>query len=348
MLSGFSSNVVLSKARAKYGKRLTAQNYNDLLSCQSVAEVADYLKNQTDYGKVLSGMPQSEIHRGRLEARLRQKLLEDNASLCRYEITVGEDFSQYFIRRNEIEQILRAVLFLDAGTPEDFLFTMPMFLMRHSRVDFKALGRIRSFDDLLGVLAHTPYQKILEPFRPKENGWINFAGIENALYSFLYSFMSGMIDRRTSGETARQLGDILKSFLDLTNFISIVRLKLYYHANPEAIRKVLLPYGNFSEHVFDRLLACNTQEEFLSVLRSTSLGKHTLQHPHDSIGMIPQKMNFRLCRHYINFSTHPPVVLISYVFLNEAEMHDIVTIVEGIRYRLSPDEIRKLLVVVNY
>ena len=84
MLSGLSSNAILSKARAMYGKRLTKENYNDLLNCQTVGEVASYLKSRTVYGKCLAGINESEVHRGQLEVALRQKLFDDYASLCRF------------------------------------------------------------------------------------------------------------------------------------------------------------------------------------------------------------------------------------------------------------------------
>ena len=39
MLSSLASNAILSKARAMYGKRLTKENYRELLNCKSVGEV---------------------------------------------------------------------------------------------------------------------------------------------------------------------------------------------------------------------------------------------------------------------------------------------------------------------
>lgn len=347
MLSEFSSNVVLSKARAMYGKRLTQQNYDDLLACQSVGEVAVYLKDHTAYGKILSGIEESEIHRGQLEAKLRQKLLEDYASLCHYEITVGEHFAQYFIKRNEIEQILHAILLLDAGMPEEYLFNMPSYLLRHTKIDLKSLSKIKNFEDLLRALGHTEYRRLLEPFHPGENGWINYTGIESALYSYLYSNMFRIIQKYTHGETTAQLNDILKSFIDLTNFTRIVRLKISYHADPELIKKALFPYGTFSERLLDKMIEATSEEDITAILETTEIGKRALKFEHDYVGEIPRRMNFRNCHHYIDFSTHPSVVLISYIYTSEAEISDIITIVEGIRYRLVTDEIKKLLIVVN-
>ena len=56
MLSTLSSNVVLSKARAMYGRRLTGKNYRELLACQSVPEIAHYLRANTDYAPILAGI----------------------------------------------------------------------------------------------------------------------------------------------------------------------------------------------------------------------------------------------------------------------------------------------------
>jgi V/A-type H+/Na+-transporting ATPase subunit C len=347
MFLEFSSNVVLSKARAMYGKRLTMQNYNDLLACQSVNEVASYLKDHTVYGKILSGIETSEIHRGQLEAKLKQKLWEDYASLCHYEITVGEHFSQYFIERNEIEQILHAILLLDAGMPEEYLFNMPSYLLRHTKINLKSLSKIKSFDDLLRTLNRTEYRSMLEPFQPDASGWINYTGIESALYSYLYRNIFRIIKKYIHGEAARQLNNILKSYIDLTNFARIVRLKISYHSDPEFIKKALLPYGTFSERLLDKMIEAQSEEELISILGTTEIGKRALKFKHDYVGEIPRRMNYRNCRHYIDFSTHPSVVLISYIFTSETEINDIITIVEGIRYQLPAEEIKKLLVIVN-
>ena len=56
MLPTYSSNVILAKARAMYGRRLTRANYRELLECRTVGEVASYLKNQTGYGSILAGI----------------------------------------------------------------------------------------------------------------------------------------------------------------------------------------------------------------------------------------------------------------------------------------------------
>lgn len=347
MLSTLSSNAILSKARAMYGRRLTQENYKDLLACQSVGEIAAYLKTRTVYKKALAGINESSIHRGQLEAKLKQKLFEDYASLCRYEISVGEHFSSYLIIRSEIEQILHSIMLLAAGKPEEYLFAMPMYLTRHTHIDLNALTEVRSFDGLLDALNHTPYRKLLETFKPVGGLPMNYTGIENVLYTYLYSSIFGAIDQYTRGETAKQLREIFNSYVDLINYSRIVRLKASYHAGPDFIRSSLLPFGDTRKKLLDQMIESQTEEEVTAILKKTSIGKHFLKIEHAYVDEIPGRVKYLTCRHDIHFSTHPSVVMMAYTFVTQSELTDIITIVEGVRYHLPPEEIAKLLIIFN-
>ncbi len=348
MLSTLASNAILSKARAMYGRHLTDENYRDLLACQSVSEVASYLKTRTAYKNALAGINENSIHRGQLEAKLKQKLFEDYASLCRYEISVGEHFAQYLIRRSEIEQILHSIMLLEAGKPEEYIFAMPMYLNRHTHIDLNALSQIKSFDDLLDALTHTPYRELLATFQPVKGIPLNYTGIENVLYTYLYSSIFEVINKYTRGETARQLRAIFNSYIDLLNYSRIIRLKISYNAGPDFIRSSLLPFGDISPRILNEMIEAPTEEEVTALMSKTSIGKRFLKISHTYIDEIPNHAKYITCRYNIHFSTHPSVVMMSYTFLTQCELTDIITIVEGVRYKLSPDEIAKLLVVYNY
>ena len=56
-----ASSAVITKARAKYGKRLTQKDYKALLKCNSVSAVVSYLKSHTKYADVLSKINESEV-----------------------------------------------------------------------------------------------------------------------------------------------------------------------------------------------------------------------------------------------------------------------------------------------
>lgn len=347
MLSTLSSNVVLSKARAMYGRRLTEKNYRDLLSCQSVPEIAHYLRANTDYASILAGISESDIHRGELEARLKQKQFEDSSRLCRYDLSIGEHFSDFLIERAEIEQILHCLMFLTAGTPEEYLISLPQFLNKHTRINLFALGHSKSFEDLLGAIASTPYHRILEPFRPVEGIPLNYTAIENALYNHLYTHLFDIIKHYTHGETQKQLLQMFRSYIDLYNYVRIIRLKAFYNASPDFIRSTLFPYGNIEGRHLDDMLAAETKEEMLAALKQTHAGRYYLKIERMFPDQIPMRFQYMTGRRNIHFSTHPPVVMLSYIFILQAEMQDLVTIIEGIRYNIPTDRISKILTILN-
>lgn len=348
MLSSLSSNVILSKARAMYGRRLTPQNYSELLNCQTVSEVAGYLKNRTAYGKILSGINETDIHRGQLENRLRQKIFQEYDSLCRYELSVGEHFAGYLIALNEIEQIMHSLMLLMAGTPQEYIFNMPMFLNRHTNIDLPSLSKIKNYDDLLLALGRTPYHDLLEPFRPTAGIPIDFTGIETALYTYLYRKVFEVIDDYTGGQTAKQLYDLFNTYIDLQNYVRIFRLKKYYHVGSDYVRANLLPFGNISVKRKEELIAAETPEEITKIMSSIAAEKKFMSVEHSFVDELPGYVLFEKSRHYIRFSTHPSVVMIAYMFLMETELKDIINIIEGIRYKLPTDEIAKLLTIIKY
>lgn len=349
MLSTFSSNVVLAKARAMYGRRLKAQQYQDLLNCHTVTEIARYLLNNTDYSSVLAGINDREIYRGQLENRLKQKVFEDSASLCRYELSIGDVFGGYLLQRNEIEQILSALLHLNADMSKEYYFSMPVPLASYSHIDLVALSSAESFDAILSSLLHTPYRALLAPFRPSDyESALDYKEIENALYTYLYSNMYEIIEKHAVRGTKKDLKEIVDTYLDLSNFARIIRLKQYFQAGPDYIRSSLLPFGSLKDAQIEKLLHAKDTDEVRTLFAKTSLGKRSAKIPYHFPDQLAERSIYKVSRHNIHFSTHPSVVMLSYFFLAQIELMDIINIVEGTRYKLPSNEIKKLLAFSDF
>lgn len=344
MLNFLSSNVVLAKARTMYGRRLTDADYEELLKCRNVGEVAGYLKGQTVYRKALAEIPESEAHRGELEIRLKQKVMDEYTSLCRYEMEVDHSFSRVLIEREEIRYLLRSVLSLNSGAPESSTFRFPPFLRRSTCLKLGPLARVRTLDDLKQAVYRTPYQKLLDPFLSKGIP-IDYTLLESALDRDLYSRLLDTVREHFTGGTRKELLAILESYLDLSNYVRIVRMKVLYGADAEATRKILMPSGSMRPATLERMLHGSTEKEIRGIMESTSIGKIAVKKQVSYLDQIPLEMNFRFCRHDMDFSLHPVVVLISYLVLALVEIDNVITIIEGKRYQLAPEEIRKLLIL---
>lgn len=344
MLSSYASNAVLSKARAMYGKRLKASAYNELMSCRNVPEIAAYLKNRTSYYEALKSIDERNIHRGKLEEILRQKLFYDFAKLGRYDLSVGERFFNYIISRAEIERMMHSLIYLTSKKSGSYNYPLPPIFENHTKINLLMLSGIKNYDEFLNAIKNSPYYKVLLPFSPVFNNNINITGIETALYTYLYKIMFEMINKYLKEKDRDDLNDLFNSYIDLSNFVRIIRMKRGYSLSNKSILSSLLPFGNLSRNHIKNLVYSKSYNEMLAGMKNTKIGRKWIKDDLVISDRLPKNMRFMKCTHNIRFSISPPVVLMSYIFLKEIELSNIINIIEGVRYSVPKEEINFMLI----
>ncbi len=345
MIISYASNAVLSKARAMYGKRITKKNYEELISCRNIPDVVSYLKKKTSYGSVLKDLNEIGVHRNDLEERLKLKLFRDFEILGRYDISVGEHFCDYFVSRAEVEQFMHIIMLISAGMTGESIFPIPDFFYDHTKVDLKSLSSCRNYDDLLNSVKKSKYYNILINFKPKKGEKIDVTAVETSLHNYLYEIVFEIIDTYVKGKAKRELKDFFNLYIDLSNMIRIVRMKKFYKLTPSYMMQALISGGTLKREKLESFVCTPDNKQMMTDMKNTSMGKKWFSRNLDIVDKVPKNMRFNWCRHNIRFSSFPPVVLVSYIFLEETEILNIITIIEGIKYRLSPDEIRKMLII---
>lgn len=344
MGSSKSANAVLAKVRAKYGRRLSDKDYTNLLSCKSVAEVVTYLKNNTYYETVLKKVNEREIHRGQLEVILRQKLYEDFYSLCLYTKGSGEYFAQFILQRDEIEQIIHFLTLLSSNSTDEYIFSMPEYFTKHTCINAASLARARDYDQFFASLVGTPYEQIMAEFRPKKGERINISKIEDKLYKYCYKNVYNSIEKYSSGAEKKALYDLFDSLIDYKNFVRVFRLKKYYKESPEVTVGFLFPYGTFKSKTVKKLCAAQTSAEVFEAVKDTSFGRNLSKIEYVYAGEIDKVGMFKVTKKNIHFSSFPLVVMLSYIFVMETEYRNIVSIIEGVRYKVDPSKIETLVI----
>lgn len=346
-MMSYASNAVLSKARALYGKSLTAKSYEELLACRNIPDITSYLKRRTNYSGVLSDVSENSVHRVDLEQKLKYKLFIDFEVLGRYDISVGEHFFEYIISRAEIEQIMHSLMLLVAGKSGEYIRTIPDFFYSHTKFELKALANIRNYDDFLKIIKKSHYYKVLLPFKPKNGERLDLTRIETALYNHLYDIVFGIIDKYVSGKPKKKLKDFFNLYIDLSNLIRIVRMRKFYKLSDEYMMSVLMDNGTLSKDQLKVFLDSPNPKQMMIDMKNTSMGKKWFSRGLDVIDKVPINMRYDWCRHNIRFSVSPPIVLISYIFLKEIEIHNVINIIEGVKYRLPPEQIKAMLIGAN-
>lgn len=344
MAATTTSYAVLAKARAKYGKFLTDHDYDGILSCQSVPEVMVYLKSHTHYAAALEDISERDVHRGRLEELLRQDQFREFDSLCRYDSAVSAGFSRYIVARAEVEQIVHFLILLNSDSADKFIFQFPAFLSKHTEIDFNKMANARSYSELIEVLNHTPYDDILKMFAPVENGKIPVSDIENKLYAHIVKFVLNYIDKQTKGSERQELTDIFTKTNDYGTISRIIRLKQYYQMPPESIRtKVDTEHSGLGKKTIDRMCDAATADDVFRIVEGTRYGRLLRKDGSEYDGDIGSRGQYKLSKKYLKLSNNPSVVMISFMFLSEAELKNVICMIEGIRYQVDPKVIRSML-----
>lgn len=344
MLSNKSGNAITAKARAIYGKRLRTQNYNELVALSSVSDVASYLKNQTYYSKYLKGINELTIHRGQLEALIIRSKFEKYTSLTKFDTSSNCDFFNYLISDIEITIILRTLIFLNASSTQDIISSIPIYIKDYACFDLLELSKISDFNDLLEVLKHTNYYKILKP-QKATNGKINLANCEHLLKTHYYKNLLDIININFKGETKTALTNIILLEVELINLNIIYRMKCYFNSSKEQIKAKVIPFFyKLSESKIDMLLDTDSAEEFLNEVKITRYSNKMKDVKFNYIEDYTKRLAYVLNKNFVRSSKSPEISFYAFMFLTQIEISNINTIIEGIRYKTSPDDIKGLLI----
>ena len=339
------SYAVLAKARAKFGKFLTDRDYTNLIACQSVAEVMVYLKSHTHYASVLSEVNERDVHRGRLELLLRQYLFDEFDSLCRYDSSVSAGFSQYYVEKTEVEQIVRFMVLLNSNSTEKFIFQFPSFLSKHTEIDVYKLANAQDYNEFLEALKNTSYYDILKVFRPDRKGRLPVSDIENKLYAHILRNMNDLIRKKTKGSEQKELLTLFRTINDYSIFSRILRLKKYYNLSPEIIKTYMLPeYSSLSPRLIDKMCEAESSSEVFRIMQNTGCGRLIGKIGYKHASDITPRVQYKLAKKNIHFSNNPSVVMISFMLLSETELMNVIGLIEGVRYQHDPKTIQSLII----
>lgn len=345
MLSSISSGAILSKTRAMFGQRLTADDYKALASKKDVGSAAAYLRTLPAYTEALSGVSDNTVRRRQLEALLRQKHFHSFESLCRYELTIGERFSDFILLQTEIAQIIESISRIMANRRDGAPISVSPYLERRIKVDARALEAASSYEDLLAAVKQSYFYDTLASLGKTLSG--DLVRYENALYAAFYDRIFDDIRHSLGGSAESTLTDLFTSQIDLENLVRMVRLKEYFKADASYIRMALLPHGNVRGNTAERLIACKDAPAVLECAENMKIfrGKLADFAACTRIDELPQRYMLRRSYHEIYFSSEPSVVMIAYLHISETEISNIIRIIEGIRYSVSPDNIYGMLLL---
>ena len=339
-------NAVLAKTRAMYGRHITAEQYQEMLRCRSVQDVAAFLKGQTHYGDALSNVVEHNIHRGQLENMMRKAAFEEYSRLYHFLPLTRNSLFQTIVMEEEIREILRMVLLLKSGDPKSFILDLPVYLIRRAEVDLLAVARVTRFEELIQVMKEHPYAALLRRFAPgEERGEIDYIGCEHAFYEYYFRHLFALVEKGCRGQERSELLGLIRTQVELVNIEHLYRFKRYLKSPQEEIVRSIYPhYYRVKAEQIREIVEAKDTDVLQNVLAASGYRGRLALDEDSSVEEQTRRYFYQQCRRALHFTTHVSVAFYAYCVLNRMELSNIFHIVEGIRYQVPESEIRALIV----
>ena len=345
-ISSLASNALLTKSRAMNAKTLTAEDYSSLSSCRSLYDVVNYLKANTVYDEAVDVLLGSKIYRARIEAEIKRFNNRRVADLASFEKAIGLKMHEIIHMEYDVRLILSCANHLDTREVSDFSMMIPSSYFKHSLLKPESLEMAMSLDEFYAALEGTPYQKALDIFRL---GTMEFSitQLENALYQFIYSQSKALVKKNYSGDDEQEILALLKAKSDFKMLESIYRMKKYFPGETLSFNNVFYSgFSAFSQNEISRMLECGSTDKLLELFSHSDYGKYF---EGNTSAPIEHRTRLALLKFYskqLLFSTVPEVTMFSYIGILENETVNLINIIEGVRYELTPEDILDIIVTL--
>lgn len=344
-MSVWTSNAIVSKAKAMYGTKLKENDYNELVKKHTLSDLVSYLRTHPFYEDVFRDIHENMVHRGQLEELIKKAHFNHTLKLIKFVELQDKKFYELYLIQKEIDLILATIRSIVSENFEEAIAEFPIFFKRHASFDITELSKSKNIKDLLVSLEKTQYHDKIYPFLQKSIEEIKYAEIETKLDECFYDCMFKQIELNYKTATKKELIDIYKTKIELSNIVKIYRLKKFYNAEPEVIRSSLITkYSRISDKKLDEIIHLPNAEAVLNYMESSEFAKYIDQDEYVYIEYYSEKMKYNLAKRYMYFSSKAPSVFSAYLILNEIERDNLFNIIEGIRYELDESEIRKMLI----
>lgn len=345
MLNSFSSNAILTKVHAIFGKRLTPSDFAQMARKSDVGEVAAFLKENPSYQKALQNINETEIHRGQLESLIKKDLYYKYSSLRRYDFS-DNGFYDFILTKVEVDEILRCLMLIGTGQTEGFIVEMPAYLMHRTSFNLMVLAQVKDLDGLIEVLSGTPYAAILKGLR-REDGTADYLRCEFALYSYYYQFLFDSVDKHFRGTTRKSLKEIMNAEIEAHNAEIIFRLKCFHHMDAEQIKPLLFPYRcHLNDEKMEQILNAKTIDEMVRIAKIVPPGEDKPKNvPEGFMEFYTHSYCYHIYKRQMHGTTKAAVAMYTFIALRNIEVQNIITVIEGVRYGQPQDEILSLLIL---
>ena len=338
------SGAIPAKAKTIYGAFLKKSDYDSLIQRTSVSAVTAYLKTTARYKSAFAEVDEAMVHRGQLEHILSERIFRGYVRLKKFSSLQKNGISDFYIVKSEMEQVIKLIAAVAAGTKQSFYLNFPPYLMDYISFDLEEAVRADSLKDLARVLGRTKMYKPLIPYLEAENPDINKCII--IVSSCYLGWAFSAINRDFKGRKREQLKQFYLRKADMDNILLCYRLKRFFDEDEERIRELIIPfhYRVKPADIDAALKNQNPTDALIKLLSERCIsGKIGIDESFPELAAA--RAHYEYFRHRLALTCDETEALFSLLVLADTERLNLQKIIEGIRYNEAPSEIERLVII---
>lgn len=331
-------SAIAAKIRGMESKLLTGEDYKKLASMESVPAAVAYLKRVPAYEAMLEGRDDAKLHRGQIERLLMGSLYYDYTKIFRFCDREQKQVLKLYFSKYEIAVIKRAFRrAFNHGDRTAEERDLRASIQRFTEIPLDTLAAAETVQDILGALRETHYYQPLRKLEKAESA--SLFDYEMTLDLYYFSMLWKQKNKFLKGKDLELLTRSLGSEIDLLNMMWIYRAKKYYQLSEASTYALLIPIV-YKLHDSDirRLVTSADERELEEAVRGTYYGKRFFDMGRMELESIYERLVRKLYLEERRSNPYSMAVITGYLFEKEQEIDKLTTVLEGVRYGLSPAE----------
>ena len=330
MNTPFQYNSVYAKCRAMSASLLKESDYIHLSKITDLKDIANYLSEHDSYSKEFKNIDLSKINRNFLEQILNKNVYDTYIQLHTFTTGNLQKFIGAMINKYEVDFIIKCILKIyrksDDVTGDHFLLNEPYY---------ENLYKAASYPELLEQLENTIYGKALKTITFDDK--IDLVYVEAMLYNVYYDKLYASYDND---------GKHIMAFkVVIENLQRILRLKYNFNFTANQIYPYLI---HLKKH--------NKINKFMEIVDLPDDKFLDLISKQLKLPEVPENLDALISENFFDNLVYRKIKKIfldttpsfekpfAFLSLKEYEIKNLIHIIEGVRYNVSPDVILKYIV----